>query len=98
MEQGGSGIPIACMLQEHVAAEAVLTVSGLPFSSCRGCGLPMIQWNREWFVIPRGKRLVWNAAGAAQPEGEDEGPSLPAVSSIEVRCGKLPVQPEARNV
>ena len=58
----------------------------------------MIQWNREWFVIPRGKRLVWNAAGAAQPEGEDEGPSLPAVSSIEVRCGKLPVQPEARNV
>ena len=90
---------MACEFEKHVAAPAQLTVSGLPFSSCRRCGLPMIQWRREWLVVPRGERFAWQATATAQPQRWGEkGLCLPAISSIEVKSRTHPVRPEDQNV
>lgn len=76
---------ILCRLYKHIAAPSHLTISGLPFSRCRRCGVHMIQWRLDWIPIPRGKRLLWETPGpGGQREAGKEVPVLPLVSSVHV--------------
>ena len=54
-----------CHFYKHIALPSHLTIDGAPFSSCARCSVHMIQWGLDWIPIHRGKRLVWEADGAA---------------------------------